>query len=169
MAPFALQRRGRDSNPRESFPPPTRLAGECLQPLGHLSGRNQDCMRRNAIVTVAVVIALVALGSQIAIPAYVSSQVEDRLTQNGGTAHVEVHSFPAAELIGGKGDRIEIHASDLKLDLPAQSTEVFGRLDKFEEVEAELVRVNTGPFRVDRFVLKRGKGERTYRLSMQAS
>ena len=126
-------------------------------------------MRRNAIVTVAVLIALVALGSQIAIPAYVSSQVEDRLTQNGGTAHVEVHSFPAAELIGGKGDRIEIHASDLKLDLPARSTEVFGRLDKFEEVEAELVRVNTGPFRVDRFVLKRGKGERTYRLSMQAS
>jgi hypothetical protein len=32
------QRRGRDSNPRWSFPPHTRLAGECLQPLGHLSG-----------------------------------------------------------------------------------------------------------------------------------
>ena len=33
----AGQRRGRDSNPRWSFPPHTRLAGECLQPLGHLS------------------------------------------------------------------------------------------------------------------------------------
>ena len=32
------ERRGRDSNPRESYQPPTRLAGECLQPLGHLSG-----------------------------------------------------------------------------------------------------------------------------------
>ena len=32
------QRRGRDSNPRWRFPPHTRLAGECLQPLGHLSG-----------------------------------------------------------------------------------------------------------------------------------
>ena len=32
------QRRGRDSNPRWNFWPHTRLAGECLQPLGHLSG-----------------------------------------------------------------------------------------------------------------------------------
>jgi hypothetical protein len=31
------QRRGRDSNPRWRLPPHTRLAGECLQPLGHLS------------------------------------------------------------------------------------------------------------------------------------
>jgi hypothetical protein len=30
-------RRGRDSNPRWSDKPHTRLAGECLQPLGHLS------------------------------------------------------------------------------------------------------------------------------------
>src|SRR5881227_3152602 len=33
------ERRGRDSNPRWSFKPHTRLAGECLQPLGHLSGK----------------------------------------------------------------------------------------------------------------------------------
>jgi hypothetical protein len=34
------ERRGRDSNPRWRLPPHTRLAGECLQPLGHLSGRD---------------------------------------------------------------------------------------------------------------------------------
>src|SRR4051794_19964491 len=32
------ERRGRDSNPRWRLSPHTRLAGECLQPLGHLSG-----------------------------------------------------------------------------------------------------------------------------------
>ena len=37
MGPFC-SRRGRDLNPRESFKPPTRLAGERLRPLGHLSG-----------------------------------------------------------------------------------------------------------------------------------
>ena len=31
-------RRGRDSNPRWSYKPHTPLAGERLQPLGHLSG-----------------------------------------------------------------------------------------------------------------------------------
>ena len=126
-------------------------------------------MRRNAIVTVAVLIAVLALGSQIAIPAYVSSQVEDRLTRNGGTAHVEVNSLPAVELIGGRGDSIEIRARDLRFDLPTKSTEVFDRLDGFDEVDARLDRVRTGPFRVERFALTRGEGERTYRLTMQAS
>ncbi len=32
-------RRGRDLNPRGGFKPPTRLAGERLRPLGHLSQR----------------------------------------------------------------------------------------------------------------------------------
>jgi hypothetical protein len=32
-----VERRGRDSNPRWRLSPHTRLAGECLQPLGHLS------------------------------------------------------------------------------------------------------------------------------------
>jgi hypothetical protein len=34
----SIWRRGRDLNPRGSFKPPTRLAGERLRPLGHLSG-----------------------------------------------------------------------------------------------------------------------------------
>ena len=38
-----LKRRGRDSNPRTGFNPVTRLAGECLQPLGHLSGQGRQC------------------------------------------------------------------------------------------------------------------------------
>ena len=36
----ARRRRGRDLNPRGGFQPPTRLAGERLRPLGHLSRRS---------------------------------------------------------------------------------------------------------------------------------
>jgi hypothetical protein len=126
-------------------------------------------MRRNAIVTVAVVIAILALGSQIAIPAYVSSQVEGRLTEQGGSAHVEVHSTPALRLIGGKGDRIAIRGSDLSFDLPVDKPDVFDRLDGFDEVDAELTNVRTGPFRVERFQLTRGDSEGTYRMVMQAT
>jgi hypothetical protein len=125
-------------------------------------------MRRTAIVTVAVILAVLALGSQIAIPAYVSSNVEDRLTQNGGTAHVEIHATPALKLIGGKGDRIEIHASDLRLDLPTESSGVFDHLDGFDEVDVELVRVRTGPFTVEHFALERSEGQDAYRMTMQA-
>ena len=126
-------------------------------------------MRRNAIVTVAVVIALLALGSQIAIPAVVSSRVEDRLTEKGGTAHVEVHAFPAVRLIGGSGDRIEIRGKGLKFDLPTSNADVFDKLDGFDQVDARLTQVQTGPFHVDRFDLHRGAGEGTYRMVMKAS
>ena len=126
-------------------------------------------MRRNAIVTVAVLIAILALGSQIAIPAYVSSQVEERLTEKGGSAHVEVHALPAVRLASGDGDRIEIRGKDLRFDLPPPGGDVFDRLDGFDEVDAQITNVHTGPFRVERFVLERGKGEGTYRMVMQAS
>jgi hypothetical protein len=37
----AAQRRGRDSNPRSRLTPDNRLAGGCLQPLGHLSTKRR--------------------------------------------------------------------------------------------------------------------------------
>ena len=126
-------------------------------------------MRRNAIVTVVVVIALLALGSQIAIPAYVSSKVEDRLTENGGTAHAEVHAFPAVGLIGGNGDSIEVTGRDLNFDFPNADTDAFDRLDGFDEVDATLTNLTTGPFKVDRFELKRADGENAYRMVVEAS
>src|SRR5688500_7181707 len=126
-------------------------------------------MRRNAIVTFAVVIAILALATQIAIPAYVSSEVEDRLTEKGGSAHVEVNATPAIRLLGGDGDRIKIRGRNLAFDLPDENVDVFDRLDGFDEVDAELTHVRTGPFTVERFELTRADGEGTYRMVTQAS
>ena len=126
-------------------------------------------MRRNAIVTVAVAIALLALLAQLAIPAFVSSRVEDRLTENGGSAHVEIHALPATKVLGGGGDRIEIRGEELQFDIPADNEDVFGRLDEFDEADAELTDVRVGPFAVQRFELKRDKQGRPYELSLEAS
>lgn len=125
-------------------------------------------MRRNAIVTVVVVIALLALGTQLAIPAFVSSRVEDRLTERGGTAHVEVHALPAVGLVAGRGDRIKIRGRGLAFDLATQNTQAFDRLDGFGQVDAQLTDVQAGPFKVARFELKRADGDGTYRMVMQA-
>ena len=126
-------------------------------------------MRRNAIVTVVVVIALLALLAQLAIPAYVSSRVEDRLTENGGSAHVEIHALPATELLGGGGDRIEVRGEKLRFDLPTQGEDVFDRLDEFDEADAELTDFRVGPFAVERFELKRDAEGQPYDLVVQAS
>ena len=65
---FSPLRRGRDSNPRWSFWPHTPLAGERLQPLGHLSNHAYSfgsdlsnlLSRFFFIVVVVVVVVLVA-------------------------------------------------------------------------------------------------------------
>src|SRR2546427_248972 len=47
-----MEREGRDSNPRGSFTPPTRLAGGCFRPLSHLpdnSGPSFDSIRPQAL------------------------------------------------------------------------------------------------------------------------
>jgi hypothetical protein len=125
-------------------------------------------MRRNAIVTLAVVIAVLALGAQLAIPAYVSSRVEDRLTEHGGSAHVEIHALPATDLLGGGGDRLEVRGKDLRFDLPAPNQDVFRRMDKFDEVDTELTDFRAGPFAVGRFTLKRDNRGRPYSLELEA-
>ncbi len=126
-------------------------------------------MRRNAILTVVVVIAVLVLLAQLAIPAYVSSRVEDRLTENGGSAHVEIHAFPATELLGGGGDRIEVRGEKLAFDIPGPDEDVFDRLDEFGEADAELTDFRVGPFAVSRFELRRTDAGRPYDLVIEAS
>jgi hypothetical protein len=42
------ERRGRDSNPRGSYKPPTRFPVALLKPLGHLSGHGQRRVQRRS-------------------------------------------------------------------------------------------------------------------------
>jgi hypothetical protein len=125
-------------------------------------------MRRNAIVTLAVVIAVLALGAQLAIPAYVSSRVEDRLTEHGGSAHVEIHALPATDLLGGGGDRLKVRGDHLRFDLPGPDAHVFRRMDKFDDVDTQLSDFRAGPFAIRRFELKRDRPGRPYRLVLEA-
>src|SRR5436190_21743254 len=100
----AARRRGQASNypaeregfePARELAPPTRLAGECLQPLGHLSGRLRDCMRRSVALPIGMILAfliLVLVVTQLVLPPIAASRIESRLTKNGGDAQVSVHA-----------------------------------------------------------------------------
>jgi hypothetical protein len=123
-------------------------------------------MHRNAIVTLAVGIVLLALGSQVAIPAYVSSRVEDRLTAHGGSAHVTVHAVPALQLIKGSGQSIDVTGEDLTLDVPRAAE--LDKLDGFDQVHVDITRARTGPFTVRRLRLDRSSRASTYRMTFDA-
>jgi hypothetical protein len=117
-------------------------------------------VRRIAIIfSLAVIVVLVA--AQVVLPPLAENRVEDRLTEGGGTAEVSIDAFPAARLLLGDGDDLEVTGNGLGLDLD-QNPEVLKRLDGFDRVNMELADFRVGPFEVDDFVLSRdGSGPYT--------
>jgi hypothetical protein len=119
-----------------------------------------------AIVLAAIVLLLVV--TQLLLPGIGEGAIEDRLTEGGGVADVSLSAIPAARLLWGAGDRIEIDASSLDIDLEDPDPQVFENLDSFGEVEILVRDSRVGPVSVDSFVLTRD-GDQPYSLETTGS
>lgn len=106
------------------------------------------------IGTIIALIAALLAGAQLLLPGIGEGQIEDRLTENGGTAEVKLSATPAARLLWGDGDSIRVSGSGLELEL-SEDPEVFDRLDGFGDVEVSLSDFRAGPFDVASFELTR--------------
>ena len=135
---------------------------------GHRSATLHGGMRVFA-AGILVTVALLLVGSQLALPAFYESRVADRLEEKGGSTDVSVSALPALTLIGGSGKRCEISGRNLRFDLEDQPERPFERLDGFEEVSVNLRDVGVGSIRVDRFRLRRQGRDRSYVLDMTGS
>lgn len=114
------------------------------------------------MVAVAVIVVAGLVVAQLVLPGYTADRIEERLTEDGGTVTATVHAFPAARLLFGDGDRLEVSGSGLRLPLDTNE-DVFDRLDGFDDVDVRLDTFSAGPFFVDRFDLSR-EGSGPYRL-----
>ncbi len=125
-----------------------------------------------AKILVSVAVAVVVLGAvaQLVVPGFVERHVESNLRedQEGGTATVDVKSFPVVRLLWGSGDRFEIRGRNLRLDLTRRSDDPLDRLDGFDEVDIQLEDVMAGPVSVQEFTLVRGEDEDSFYLRMGA-
>ena len=120
-------------------------------------------MAGRILVGAAIAIVLLLVAAQLFLPGYASKRIEDRLTDGGGTASASIESFPAARLVFGDGDSVNVSGEGL--DLPLNSdNDVFGRLDGFADVEVSLADFRAGPFQIASFELIRD-GSGPYRLS----
>jgi hypothetical protein len=119
-----------------------------------------------AIVLAAVVLLLVA--TQLFLPGIGENAIEDRLTEGGGVADVSLSAIPAARLLWGAGDRIEIDASSLDIDLDDPDPQVFQNLDSFGEVEILVRDSRVGPVSLESFTLTRD-GDEPYGLKTTGS
>lgn len=120
------------------------------------------------IGTTILVLTVLLVGAQLIVPGIGEQQIEDRLTENGGDADVTLAATPAARLLIGDGDRIEVRGSELELDLITDDPQVFDRLDGFEEVEVGLADFRAGPFDIVSFELRRD-GDGPYTLHSTSS
>lgn len=110
--------------------------------------------RWGIIAAGAVIFCLVA--SQILIPNLGERRLEDRLTGDGGQAEATMGAFPAARLLFSDGERFELDARDLDLDLDREpGGSVLERLDGFAMVEITIEDSRAGPFELESFELSR--------------
>jgi hypothetical protein len=111
-------------------------------------------MRRFAI-RLAIALAALLVVLQFALPRFAEHEVAERLTEHGGSADVQLSAFPALRLLFGDGDRLDVDASGLSVDLELQQEEVFRRLDDFGDVDVRVRDSRAGPFTIRGFRVKR--------------
>jgi hypothetical protein len=119
---------------------------------------------RIALIAAAAVVVLLVV-AQFVIPPWAESRIEDRLTEGGGEATASVSAVPAARLLIGDGESLDVTGSGLDLEIDPEE-EVFRRLDGFDSVDIELDDFRAGPFDVDTFALARD-GSGVYTMQSQ--
>jgi hypothetical protein len=120
---------------------------------------------RRIAIAVAAALVLAAVASQIVLAPLAEHRISDRLTENGGSATVSVSAFPAARLLFADGERIDVDASDVTLDLPSESGNL-SKLDGFENVDIAITDSSAGPFRLRTLSLSR-VGDAPYRFTLR--
>ncbi|MBV8954510.1 MAG: hypothetical protein JO179_10250 [Solirubrobacterales bacterium] len=100
-------------------------------------------MRRLAVIVAAGVVVLLLILTQLLLPRIAAQRLRDRLSRSGDVLHVEVHAFPAIELLWHHADRVVIRLAEYRApagDLGSQLAQAgdVGTLD------AQAARVDSG-------------------------
>jgi hypothetical protein len=111
---------------------------------------------------VILVLTALLVAAQLLVPGIGEQRIEDRLTEGGGEADVTLSATPAARLLLGDGDRIEVRGTDLGLDLETEDPQVLDKLEGFSEVDIALADFRAGPFDVSSFEMTRSDGDGAY-------
>lgn len=120
-----------------------------------------------------VIVGAIGLGlilglTQVIIPNVAENKIQDRLTQDSGTADVHVSAIPALRLLFGDGDKLTVDAR--RIEIPVTAGKVsFKDLDKFDEVDITLLDSTVGPVEARRIELNRGEGEDVYTFTFRGN
>ena len=121
-----------------------------------------------ALIALATLL-IVLVGTQLLVPAYLERRAENRLTEHGGEAKVDIDALPAVKLLFDKGKRIQVRGEQLDIPLEGERGKVFDDLDRFAEADVRLDRLTAGPLKIARFSLTREDHGRPYNLAVSAT
>jgi hypothetical protein len=114
-------------------------------------------------IRAVIVLAVLAVASQFAVPPLMEHHLAGQLTAGGGTADVELSAFPAIRLAFGHGDRIEIRGRDLHLPTSSEQAGNLDQLDHYDHVDVRLRDSRIGPVAARNLVIRRD-GSFPYRV-----
>lgn len=121
-----------------------------------------------ALIALAMLL-LALVATQLLVPAYLERRAENRLTEHGGEAKVDIDALPAVRLLFDDGKRIEVRGKRLDIPLEGERGKVFDDLDRFSDADVRLDALTAGPLRIKRFSLTRSGHERPYNLAVSAT
>ncbi len=107
-------------------------------------------------IVVAGIVVFVLVATQILLPSFGERAIEERLTENGGSADVTLGSVPAFRLFFGDGERFDVRARELELDFD-QREPILERLDGFTSVNVSIADSTAGPVDLESFELHRDR------------
>jgi LmeA-like phospholipid-binding len=100
-------------------------------------------VRRTAILVAAGVVLLVLVVAQLVLPGIAAQRLRDRLARNGTVLHVEVHAFPAIELLWHQADRVVIRMGTYQ-SAPGNLGSLLGQTADVGSLDASAGELNTG-------------------------
>jgi hypothetical protein len=119
-------------------------------------------------IRAALLLAVLVVASQFAVPAIREHVLASHLTDGGGTADVELSAFPAIRLAFGDGDRIEVRGRGLHLQTSSDQLGDVGELNGYDHVDVRLRDSRIGPVSFRNLVIRRD-GSFPYRLRASGS
>jgi hypothetical protein len=115
------------------------------------------------------VLMLVLVATQVLVPSYLERRAENRLTEDGGEATVDIDALPAVRLLFNRGERITVRGERLNIPLERERGAVFDDLDRFKNADVRLDSLVAGPLLIRRFTLTRTDHDRPYLLTVVAT
>ena len=109
-------------------------------------------------IAVALLASVALLGlAQALLPAVARQRLRDRLAQHGKVEHVEVHAFPAIELLWQSADRVEVSMAGDRTGRIGDLAELLASLGGVGRADATVGVLEVGPLRLtDGSLRKRG-------------